>query len=149
MLVVSACVLCRRTPDGTVRTSSPLFDELPCDEPYSQQCLCGAQRVAPVGQVDRPFAQEVFCGRVLLCGRDKGPDPHAQEKTCKCPPVHKVSNAYSSILLPLNCKRKHVICRSSVSLPIERQFVFFCVSHYLLIYQNLDMKAKFPLCVHV
>ena len=120
---IGAYVLYCRNPEGAVHTSSPLLEELVSDETYSQQCLCSAECVAPVGQVDRPFAQEVFCGCVLLFGRDKGPYPHTQEETCERPPVHKVSNAYCSILLPLNCNRKHAICRSNVFLFIEREHV--------------------------
>ena len=129
-----AYVLYCRTPDGAVHTSSPLLDELVSDEPYGQQCLCGAECVAPVGQVDRPFAQEVFCGCVLLFGRDKGPYPHTQEEKCECPPVHKVRNAYCSILLPLDCNRKHAICRYNVFLFIERE----CVSSVLAIFAQLS-----------
>jgi len=81
----------KRTPDGAVHTSSPLLGELVSDEPYGQQCLCSAECVAPVGQVDWPFAQEVVCGCVLLFGRDKRPYPYTQEEKRERPPVHKAS----------------------------------------------------------
>ena len=104
------------------------------DEPYGQQCLCGAECVAPVGQVDRPFAPEVFCGCVLLFSRDKGHYPHTQEEKCECPPVQKVSDAHCSFLLPLNCNRKCAICRSNVFLFIERH----CVSSVSAVFAQLS-----------
>ena len=104
------------------------------DEPHGQQCLCSAECVAPVGQVDWPFAQEVVCGRVLLFGRDKRPYPYTQEEKRERPPVHKVCIAYCSILLPLNFNRKRSICRSHVFLFIERQ----CVSSVLAIFAQFS-----------